>query len=417
MKITKDTIPENIENILSGEIESIGVVIPENLEQNIRDFQGVLSKYRFASKIHAVMKVNTSPAILQRGKVCGCRVDVSSLGELKKALLMGYSGSEISANGPKNTGFLELCIEHDVTIILDSLSELETLISLAFSNQKIKILIRLSGFMSAEATRFGVLKEHWKTSIDMLANHRDVLEVLGYSFHIDKRDVGIRKSVFWEAFEYFKLLKQSGFSPKIINIGGGYGVKYHDDTHIKNDACQRSHLGSRLYRQDGGPVGAEFLEKFLGDVGQFGVAIGTFLEENSIELWIEPGRSLMQNSGYGATRIIAIRHDGRDTSLVLDTNSFSLGMREEELPTDPFLLGDGPGGHHEYFLLGNLCLESDIFFCRKVHLGRKAQVGDILIFPDIGAYHIDFYETSSISHPKKSRYFQSNTYLYPDNFS
>lgn len=48
----------------------------------------------------------------------------------------------------------------------------------------------------------------------------------------------------------------------------------------------------------------------------------------------------MQDVGYGATRIIGVRHDGLDTSLVLDTNSFSLGMREEELPTDPFLLGE-----------------------------------------------------------------------------
>jgi len=82
----------------------------------------------------------------------------------------------------------------------------------------------------------------------------------------------------------------------------------------------------------------------------------------------------MQDVGYGATRIISIRHDGTDTSLVLDTNSFSLGMREEELPTDPFLLGESGEKHHEYSLLGNLCLESDIFFCRHVHLDREAKV-------------------------------------------
>ena len=144
----------------------------------------------------------------------------------------------------------------------------------------------------------------------MLEKYRDIFEVLGYAFHIDKRDLEIRKTVFWEAFEYFKLLKKSGFSPRIINIGGGYGAKYHDDTHIKHDTCQRSHLGSRLYRQDAGPVGAEFLEKFLGETGRYGVSIGKFLEENRIELWIEPGRSLMQNSGYGAVRIISLRTDG-----------------------------------------------------------------------------------------------------------
>ncbi|MBP9779188.1 hypothetical protein KBD33_01025 [Candidatus Gracilibacteria bacterium] len=416
MSITPDIIPKQIETILDSEIECIGVVMPLNLERNIASFRDILFRYRFPSQIHTVMKVNTSPAILSTGKKLGCRVDISSYGELMKALSHGYTSENITANGPKNKRFLRACIEHSIIIVVDNLSELEELVKNIEKGKKQKLLIRISGFKGAEGTRFGLLREHWESSVKFLDLHKEKFEVLGYSFHIDKRDIELRKSIFWESLTYFKLLRNAGFKPNIINVGGGYGVRYQDDTNIKNTACNRFHLGSRLYPQDDGPVGVDFLERFLSDRDIFGTSIGSFLEENALELWIEPGRSLMQNVGYGATRIIALRHDTGDTSLVLDANSFSLGMREEELPTDPFLLGENDGKHHEYSLLGNLCLESDIFFCRHVNLSREARVGDIIIFPDIGAYHTDFYETESISHPKKSRYFQIDNTLYPDNF-
>jgi len=416
MKITKDIIPEQIESILNSEIECIGVVIPENLEKNIASFQKLLSWYRFRSRIHTVMKVNTCRSILETGKQMNCRVDVSSHRELEKAISIGYTWEYITANGPKNERFLRSCIEHDVTIAIDSISEIETLIRLTEWDKKQNILIRISGFTASPATRFWILREHWEESAFLLWENSQKFEILGYSFHIDRRDLETRKSVFWESLEYLKILRAHGVSTKIINIWWGYGARYQDDTHIKDSGCNRFHLGSRLYPQDDGPVWLQFLERLLSDNDKFWTSIWSFLEENNIELWIEPGRSLMQNVGYGATRVIAVRHDGTDTSLVLDTNSFSLGMREEELPTDPFLLGESDGKYHEYSLLGNLCLESDIFFCRHVHLYREAKVWDILIFPDIGAYHTDFYETGSISHPKKSRYFQKNNTLYPDNF-
>jgi diaminopimelate decarboxylase len=62
------------------------VVIPAQIERNILDFENVLKSYRFPSAIHTVMKANASPSILAAGKRHACRVDVSSRGELQKAL-------------------------------------------------------------------------------------------------------------------------------------------------------------------------------------------------------------------------------------------------------------------------------------------------------------------------------------------
>ncbi len=416
MSITRNDIVEDITEMLQWDTESIGVVILENFERNISHFREILGSYRFPSAIHYIMKVNSSFALLKHGRRLSCRVDVSSLGELEKALVAWYTWNDITANGPKNQRFLKRCIDAEATIAIDSISELNGLVGMIPEYKKQKILIRLSGFEAAKSTRFGVLREHWESSLNILDTFRDRLHVLGYSFHIDVRDVEMRKSVFWESLEYYRWLTKNSFAPSIINIGGGYGVYYKDDTNIKNHTCDRFGLSSRIYPQDDGPVWTDFLKKFLWDTEKHDTSIGKFLEENNITLWIEPGRSLMQDVWYGATRIISVRNHKHDASIVLDSNSFSFGMREEELPTDPFLMGVGNWSNYAYTLLGNLCLESDIFFGRKVCFDQEAKVWDIVIFPDIWGYHMDFYETESLSHPKKSRYFQLNNTLYPDNF-
>ena len=53
--------------------------------------------------------------------------------------------------------------------------------------------------------------------------------------------------------------------------------------------CSRFHLGSRLYPQGDGSVGPAFLHEFLEHKSDtFDASISRFLEENGIELWIEP---------------------------------------------------------------------------------------------------------------------------------
>ena len=91
----------------------------------------------------------------------------------------------------------------------------------------------------------------------------------------------------------------------------------------------------------------------------------------------------------------------------MNTHSFALGMREEELPTNPILVDDADGEKNNfYYFLGNLCLRSDIIYSRNIGFARKVHENDIIIFPNMAAYHMDFYETESIAHPKKVKFFE-----------
>lgn len=398
-----ENLKKNLRKILiEDEIEAISVVNPEQFEKNIENFEKILEENRLKYAIHSVLKVNHSNALLRVAKSKNLRADVSSIGELNQALAMGFSGENISSNGPKNQKFLMKSIEIGATIIVDSVEELEKITKIASEkNQKISIILRLGAFKNASDTRFGIAKWLWNLAINIIEKNRENLDVLGYHFHIDIPDVNTRIEVFWESIEFYKKLLAIGFAPKIIDIGGSYGTFYQNDS-IQNFG--NSGIAHHKIYQNHEYSGEKFLEQFLIKTIRGKPTIKDFFRENDITLWLEPGRSLFGNNvGFVATTVLGTRED----SLIVNTHSFALGMREEELPTNPILVDDVDGEKNNfYYFLGNLCLESDMIYSRNIGFARQVHENDIIIFPNMAAYHMDFYETESIAHPKKAKFFE-----------
>ena len=398
-----ENLKKNLRKILiEDEIEAISVVNPEQFEKNIENFEKILEENRLKYAIHSVLKVNHSNALLRVAKSKNLRADVSSIGELNQALAMGFSGENISSNGPKNQKFLMKSIEIGATIIVDSVEELEKITKIASEkNQKISIILRLGAFKNASDTRFGIAKWLWNLAINIIEKNRENLDVLGYHFHIDIPDVNTRIEVFWESIEFYKKLLAIGFAPKIIDIGGSYGTFYQNDS-IQNFG--NSGIAHHKIYQNHEYSGEKFLEQFLIKTIRGKPTIKDFFRENDITLWLEPGRSLFGNNvGFVATTVLGTRED----SLIVNTHSFALGMREEELSTNPILVDDADGEKNNfYYFLGNLCLESDMIYSRNIGFARKVHENDIIIFPNMAAYHMDFYETESIAHPKKVKFFE-----------
>ena len=155
------------------------------------------------------MKCNQSCILPKIISDLGGRIDISSLGELHKAIALGIPSSRITANGPKNTEFLECCIAEEVCIIIDSLSELEQLLEIGSHLKKTPpILIRLSGFTEHRPSRFGVHKDLWGDCITLLEKSSTQIQYQGISFHIDSHDVESRKQVFWETQEFIRKASQ-----------------------------------------------------------------------------------------------------------------------------------------------------------------------------------------------------------------
>ncbi|MCZ9339376.1 Y4yA family PLP-dependent enzyme, partial [Streptomyces sp. TRM76130] len=113
----------------------------------------------------------------------------------------------------------------------------------------------------------------------------------------------------------------------------------------------------------------------------------TLLLEHLHDLYVEPGRALVDQCGLSLARVLDVRRTGDDQPLVrLGMNAGDVSLEEHGVLVDPVLLprggpvteaDDEPVGVH---LVGNLCLEADLITRRLVFLPRLPRAGDLLAF-------------------------------------
>jgi diaminopimelate decarboxylase len=121
------------------------------------------------------------------------------------------------------------------------------------------------------------------------------------------------------------------------------------------------------------------------------------------DLYVEPGRSLLDQCGAVLATVAEVRTgvDG-DVLVRLDANARDISTEEQGVQMDPILLrvpemtGSGPAG---VYLLGNLCLESDLLTRRKVFLPDVPRPGDVLAFPNTAGYFMDFSAGRALMQP------------------
>jgi diaminopimelate decarboxylase len=94
---------------------------------------------------------------------------------------------------------------------------------------------------------------------------------------------------------------------------------------------------------------------------------------------------------------VEVRHTAAGEPLVrLAANAGDIGLEQHGVLVDPLLIGrHGRGWADEagpvgVYLVGNLCLESDLITRRQVFLPRLPQPGDLLAFANTAGYCMDF---------------------------
>ena len=94
---------------------------------------------------------------------------------------------------------------------------------------------------------------------------------------------------------------------------------------------------------------------------------------------------------------------GTNTLVRLACNARDVSIEEHGVAMDPILLparrsaaGSQPAG---VYLLGNLCLESDLITRRQVFLPQLPQRGDVLAFANTAGYFMDFSAGQALMQP------------------
>lgn len=419
----------------------LNFLFPEILKENIESFKATFKKHQLQGRVYLAHKTNQSQSLVRELAVQDAYLDVSSLKELRNGLGSGFSGERIEATGPKNKQFLTLCIQQGVTISIDSLWELKTTLELKKainSNKPVPILFRLSGFKADHSkflnkgSRFGITIEEIEEAFDFVEDNDEEFDFMGFAFHLDTVSIVERAVAIENCLELIEEAISRDLDPRVLCIGGGYKVNYLEHESDWNEyvtALKESVIGTgnsmtwqgnsfgmstekgkikgnfnsyNFYDSESGPdyLDALLSHKFpnLGDK-----TAGSILRDNMIELWIEPGRSLVKQCGITVSSVNNLRPSSTgDQLVVLNMKRQDVTFLDQEIFVDPLFVYRNRKKQEQLtgvYFAGNLCLESDLVYRHKTFLDQLPEPGDLIVFPNTAGYFMDFSACTSMMEP------------------
>ncbi|MFI6144839.1 Y4yA family PLP-dependent enzyme [Streptomyces sp. NPDC051109] len=419
----------------------LNVLLPDQITENTEAFRSVYRRHRLGGQVFFAHKANRSRSLVRRLAAEDAAVDVASVGELRHALGAGFTADRIMATGPKDPAFLWLAARSGATVNADGPDELEALAGLVRRHglPRPKVLLRLSEFEASgprtlsRRSRFGTSVKAFGPLLDLLERHRDRVDPIGVAYHLDTTSPDEKAIALEGCLRAMDDLGSRGFQPRVVDIGGGFGVSYlahaaQWDRYTSELAAavmgRRPPLawgghGYGLHAEGGTlrgalsmypghrPVaGAGYLDALLSQPAPtLGRGLGTLLLESLYDLYTEPGRALADQCGLSLARVLEVRHPDAGPALVrLAMNASDVALEDHGILMDPVLVSreGGPAGPPEpvgVHLMGNLCLEADLITRRTVFLPRLPRPGDLLGFANTAGYCMDFGVTRAQQQP------------------
>ncbi len=336
------------------------------LEQNWQAFTNAFGTV--AHRICYAVKANANLAILNIFAAQNAGFDIVSVGELERVLAAGGEAKNIIFSGvAKQSAEILRAIEVGVGCFnVESESELTRLHTLAERQKKVvNIAIRINPNIDARTHPYIAtgLSDN-KFGIDM----RDVLslykkikatmpycQLTGIACHIGSQLTEL--SPFVEAVDcvlaLIAELKKAGITLKHVDMGGGLGVRYHDETP---------------------PTIAKYIHVLCEK-----------LKNSDLEIIIEPGRALVANAGILLTRVEYLKQTRSKNFAIVDA-----GMTELLRPAlydawHPIMPVMQHSDHPEviYDIVGPVCESAD--FLGKSRLLAIGE-GDLIAIGFVGAY-------------------------------
>lgn len=317
-------------------------------------------------KLWYACKANPISRVLQTVDKTGGHFDIASPGELAQVLRQGVSPDKILATGPaKSKSLLRryieaglrifVCESHNQVIWLNELSKEYDI--------RPTVLLRLqihwdegeSSVLGGDSiTPFGLEASEW---LKLSKDHFSHLNLKGiHSFQwgnilCEKRMIEIWQAVLSKASEMATLLN---FNLEIVDLGGGIGIPYRDQSSKINWALLMTEL-----------------EKLK-------------LDHNVPEIWLELGRYAIGEFGGYVTKVIDKKNVRGKNILVLDSGMNQLARPMLTKQGFPIQALKEEGDFHEYQIHGPLCTALD-------HLGdyalpKNLEIDDWLLFKKCGAY-------------------------------
>lgn len=333
-----------------------------NVEQVRENYTNFKRHYNSTEVFYAV-KANPDRQILQALHELGSSFDAASIGEIYSCISVGVPCSRISfGNTIKSVS--DIREAYNLGIILfaaDSESELEKIAANApHSSVYIRLLVQNNEADWPLSRKFGVMPN--RVVPLLIYAKRLGLKPAGISFHVGSQTKRPQmwKSTFEIASKVWNEAADAGVPLHLLNIGGGFPVKYLEGI-------------SNL---------PEYSEYILSTVRDNFPGVQRIMTE--------PGRAIVATAGAIACRVLLVADKGDNSHrwCYLNVGRFS-GLAETEAEAIRYRISipERSGAPELFKLAGPTCDSADILYERNVvSLPGDTSYEDAAIIHDCGAY-------------------------------
>lgn len=324
----------------------------------------------FSNQRHLVcyaVKANSNLAVLNVLARLGSGFDIVSAGELARVIAAGGEAAKTVFSGVgKTREEIEYALNHDIRCFnVESIPELTRINDVAARlNKTAPISIRVNPDVDAQThpyistglkeNKFGITIEDAR-AVYQSARQMSNLDVVGVDCHIGSQLTTV--SPFVDALKrvltLIDELAEDGIVIKHLDIGGGLGINYRDETP---------------------PTPAEYAE-----------ALQPLLHDRDLEILLEPGRAIAGNAGILLTQVEFIKPTEAKQFAIVDAAMNDLlrpALYQSWQEIQP-VQQNGKAEIATYDIVGPICETGDF-------LGKDRQLaikqGDYLAIRSAGAY-------------------------------
>ncbi|MGM8897051.1 MULTISPECIES: diaminopimelate decarboxylase [unclassified Psychrobacter] len=341
--------------------------------------QAILDVYQaysdsFAAIDHQIcyaVKANSNLAVLGVLVAAGAGFDIVSRGELMRVLAAGGQASKVVFSGVgKTKSDIEYALTQGIGCFnVESISELTLINEVAKQLDKCApISLRVNPDVDAKThpyistglkdNKFGIAHEE-AVAVYEEAAALSHIDIVGIDCHIGSQLTEVEPFIaaLDKVIELVHSLREKGIELRHIDLGGGLGVRYIDESPVS--------------------------------IHDFAQALLPKLTELGLPVFFEPGRSMVANAGILLTRVDVLKPTAHKNFAIVDAAMNDLirpALYQAEMAVIPNVLpskGIETDGTQPWDIVGAICETGD--FLAKDRLLSLA-TGDILAITGAGAY-------------------------------
>jgi len=393
---------------------TLHVLLPEVFDDTVRQFRKTLDDAGVDGFVLFAKKANKGRSFVERCPALGIGIDAASLQEAEQALGCGVPGEHIGISGPgKHPSLLNLALRQRCLVAIDSVEELRAFAAQAQQiNCRGRVLLRCRP-QSQPRSRFGMTADERAAALDLCLQHRDVLDMEGFSFHLSGYSAAARAEEAHRLIDVCIDARGRGLTRcAMINIGGGFAVRYVNEEHwsafLQHQQPRHYHAGKSFddfYPYYSAAPGAAMLATILAHAAE-GLTLAQRLREHAVRLMLEPGRALLDQAGFTLFEIQSFKDRHADTEtgsaygiVTVGGTSFSLSEQwfNSEYVPDPLLLPRRDVATTSTACAacvgGASCLDGDMVTWRKIVFPQRPVPGDLLVYLNTAGYQMDSNES------------------------